>query len=88
MGSSAAKSYNELKAYMDKDSDHARKGSEIGAQFCSRAAHNFAHKACKGRAGYTAARAQAVPLYLRGRGRGEGGRMRDIPKSLNVLRAE
>ncbi len=32
MGSSSAKSYNELKAYMDKDSDHARKGSEIGAQ--------------------------------------------------------
>jgi len=32
MGSSSAKSYNELKAYMDKDTDHARKGSEIGAQ--------------------------------------------------------
>ncbi|MDE5667167.1 MAG: hypothetical protein K2I29_02905, partial [Clostridia bacterium] len=32
MGSSTAKSYNELKAYMDKDADHARTGTEIGAQ--------------------------------------------------------
>ncbi|MDE5666890.1 MAG: hypothetical protein K2I29_01475, partial [Clostridia bacterium] len=32
MGSSTAKSYNELKAYMDKDADHARTGTEIDAQ--------------------------------------------------------
>ncbi len=32
MGSSTAKSYNELKAYMDKDANHARTGNEIGAQ--------------------------------------------------------
>ncbi|MDE7083182.1 MAG: hypothetical protein K2O89_05745 [Clostridia bacterium] len=32
MGSTTAKSYNELKAYMDKDTDHARTGTEIDAQ--------------------------------------------------------